>query len=468
MKRILLFFIISALLLFYSLPKSNAIGDENDKKFGVKKVVIDAGHGGHDSGCSEGKWKEKDIALSIALKFGRCIEDHYSDVKVIYTRSTDEFIELHRRAEIANENKADLFISIHCNANPSSKPYGTETYVMGVNKTAANLEVAKKENSSILFEDNYSAKYDGFDPNSTEANIIFSLYQNAYLDKSLNFASKVEKQFKEKVGRYDRGVKQAGFLVIYKTYMPSVLIETGFLSNRAEGRFLASDKGQEYLASAIFRAFKEYKAEVEGTKVPYDYVDKVLEEAKKTIKVRNDSLNPELDMGPREKQESKEDKKIDKKDNVKKDSLSVKKSSNIKEDKVLNVDKNVDIKKGEEKKSEDKKSVNENNGDKKESAIKKNYSIKQQNKIIFSVQILASIKKIPDGSKEFKDIKDINEYIEDGRYLYGVGKYKTFDAARASLKELRHKGFKEAYIIAFNNSKKISVDDAKNLTKKQK
>lgn len=457
MKRILLIFIIGVLTLFYSIPKSISLCSIIEKKFGVKKVVIDAGHGGHDGGCSEGKWKEKDIALSIALKFGRCIEDHYPDVKVIYTRSTDEFIELHRRADIANENKADLFISIHCNANPSSKPYGTETYVMGVNKTAANLEVAKKENSSILFEDNYSAKYDGFDPNSTEANIIFSLYQNAYLDKSLNFASKVEKQFKDKVGRYDRGVKQAGFLVIYKTYMPSVLIETGFLSNRAEGRFLASEKGQEYMASAIFRAFKEYKAEVEGTKVPFDYVDKVLDEAKKTIKVRNDSLNPEIGTGPREKQDAKNDKKNEKSENIKSDTTADKGILNQKEDKT-----------GGEKKSVDKKSVKDTTLGKKEGAIKKNFSIKQQSKLFFSVQILASVKKIPHSSKEFKGVSDVNEYIDEGKYLYGVGEYKTFDNAKISLKEVRKKGFNEAYIIAFNNSKRISVDDAKNLLKKQK
>ena len=211
------------------------------------------------------KAKEKDIALTIALMVGHYIEKNYPNVSVIYTRREDKFIELFQRAEIANKNKADLFISIHCNASPSANPYGVETYVMGLNKSEANLAVAKKENSSILLEDDYKRKYDGFDPNSPEAYIIFSLYQNAFLDQSLSLASKIEKQF-EKAGRFDRGVKQAGFLVLYKTTMPGMLIETGFLSNRNEEEFLLTDAGQNKIAQSIFKAFKEYKNEREGIK----------------------------------------------------------------------------------------------------------------------------------------------------------------------------------------------------------
>jgi N-acetylmuramoyl-L-alanine amidase len=259
-KRIIGCFVIANLLL---LTFFNICIAQSSK---VKTVVIDAGHGGHDPGCLGSKTKEKDIALAISLKLGAYIEKNCPDVKVIYTRKTDEFVELYRRAQIANENKADLFICIHCNSNPSKASYGTETYVMGLYKTQANLIVAQKENSSILLEDSYSNNYDGFDPSSTEAYIVFSLYQNAYMDQSLNFATLVQKHIKNKVGMLDRGVKQAGFLVLWKTAMPSVLIETGFLSNPKDEDFLASESGQDNIANSIFKAFKDYKNELEGNK----------------------------------------------------------------------------------------------------------------------------------------------------------------------------------------------------------
>jgi N-acetylmuramoyl-L-alanine amidase len=259
-KRIIACFVIANILILTSF---NICFSQNSK---VKTVVIDAGHGGHDPGCLGSKTKEKDISLAISLKLGAYIEKNCPDVKVIYTRKTDEFVELYRRAQIANENKADLFICIHCNSNPSKESYGSETYVMGLYKTQANLMVAQKENSSILLEDSYANNYDGFNPSSTEAYIVFSLYQNAYMDQSLNFASLVQKQIKNKVGMLDRGVKQAGFLVLWKTAMPSVLIETGFLSNIKDEDFLASESGQDNIAHSIFKAFKEYKNELEGNK----------------------------------------------------------------------------------------------------------------------------------------------------------------------------------------------------------
>lgn len=230
----------------------------------VTTVVIDAGHGGHDPGAVGSKSKEKDIVLAIGLKLGKLIENNFSDVKVIYTRKSDEFIELHRRAKIANENHADLFISIHCNSNKSKDAYGNKTYVMGLHRSHANLEVAKKENAAILYEDDYKNSYDGFDPNSPEANIIFSLFQNAYLDQSLDLAAKVQKHFRKNVKSLDRGVKQDGFLVLYKTTMPAILIETGFISHQKEEEYLLSEKGKNEIAHSIFDAFKEYKFKVEG------------------------------------------------------------------------------------------------------------------------------------------------------------------------------------------------------------
>ncbi len=232
----------------------------------MKTIVIDPGHGGHDSGCLGSHSKEKEVALAISLKLGKYIEENFPDVRVIYTRKTDVFVELVERAEIANRAKADLFISIHCNASTNKVAYGTETYAMGLHVSEANLNVAKRENSVILLEENYEQNYGGFDPKSTEAYIIFSLYQNVNIDKSLTLASKIQTQFEERMKKFNRGVKQAGFIVLYKTNMPAILIETGFLTNKEDEAYLSSDTGQDLVASAIYRAFREYKEELEKEK----------------------------------------------------------------------------------------------------------------------------------------------------------------------------------------------------------
>ncbi len=229
----------------------------------LNKVVIDAGHGGKDPGTVGRRTQEKYVALSVALKVGTLIQRNFRDVEVIYTRDRDRFIELHERAAIANRNQADLFISIHANANNVKTLRGAETYIMGLHRSQANLEIAKLENAAILLETDYSSKYEGFDPNSDESYITFSLYQNSNLESSSRFASEIQNQMKERVGLNDRGVRQAGFLVLYKTTMPSVLVEVGYLSNIDEENFLISEKGQDYIASAIFRAFRTYKNEVD-------------------------------------------------------------------------------------------------------------------------------------------------------------------------------------------------------------
>lgn len=300
MKRFSLFFVLFLLLLIITSAS------ESPRILQIKKVVIDAGHGGEDPGAIGKKSKEKNIALAVALKLGNQIKTNFPEIEVIYTRKTDVFIELYRRAQIANTNKADLFISIHCNSTKSAEAYGTETWVLGLNKSQANLEVAKKENGAILFEKDYASQYDGFDPNSPEGNIIFSLYQNAYLEQSLDLADLVQKQFTNKLGRHNRGVKQAGFLVLYKTTMPAALIELGFLSNPNEESFLISESGQNHLASGIFRAFKEYKASYEGGTVAIDntpdYIDNtpVIKDSisksvvKDTVIVQNNPLKKEV------------------------------------------------------------------------------------------------------------------------------------------------------------------------------
>ncbi len=230
----------------------------------IKTVVIDAGHGGKDPGAVGKHSYEKNIALAVALKTGGYIKKNFPGVKVIYTRTTDKFIPLHKRGDIANKNNADLFISIHCNANNSSKIYGTETYVLGIEeKRTKRNDVAMKENAAILFEDDAEEKYEDFNVNSPQSLILLSLYQDENLDQSLDIAGKIQKQFTQRVGRKDRSVQQAGFLVLWKTAMPSVLVELGYLSNPAEEKFLRSKEGQVFMASAIYRAFKEYKLEFE-------------------------------------------------------------------------------------------------------------------------------------------------------------------------------------------------------------
>lgn len=224
----------------------------------VKKVVIDAGHGGHDSGCVGKNSYEKDITLKLAIKVGEMIQKKYPDVTVLQTRTTDVFIPLFRRIQYANEEDADLFISIHCNFISNAKTRGTETFVMGLHRAADNLDVAKRENASILLEKNYEQNYDGFDPNSPEGHIMMSMYQNAYLDKSIEFAADIENQFVGMEVSRSRGVKQAGFAVLRRASMPAVLIEAGFLSNEVEEAFLISESGQETVSNAIFKAFANF------------------------------------------------------------------------------------------------------------------------------------------------------------------------------------------------------------------
>ncbi len=303
---ILLFFIVLAGITVYFSTPLQAV--KKDKRASVMRtVVIDPGHGGHDPGCHGSSANEKNVALAVSLKLGKLIEQHFPDVKVIFTRKTDVFVELYRRAQIANENKADLFICIHCNSGPKTA-YGAETFVMGLHKTDDNLNVAKRENAVILQEDNYERKYDGFDPNSPEANIIFSLYQNAFLDQSLYFADRLQHEFKTYANRHNRGVKQAGFLVLYKTTMPSVLIETGFLTNGEDEKFLKSELGQQKMANAILKAFNTYKHWVDGTSIKQIAIEEITEVDKpKTIVEQPQETNFENTIAIKEKVKPGED-----------------------------------------------------------------------------------------------------------------------------------------------------------------
>ena len=350
-----------------------------DKK--LKKVVIDAGHGGHDSGCHGSSAYEKHVALAVSLKLGKLIEHYFPDVEVVYTRKTDVFVELHRRAQIANENQADLFICIHCNSGPKTA-YGAETFVMGLHKTDDNLNVARRENAVILQEDNYEKKYDGFDPNSPEAHIIFSLYQNAYLFQSLFFAEKLQQQFKQNAKRHDRGVKQAGFLVLYRTTMPAVLIETGFLTNNDEEQYLKSAEGQNQMAHSILNAFQQYKAWVEG-------------------------VTDKRKLAPAEETE-----------------------------------KQAEVPKEEKTTTENRNEKSENSGT-----------------TVFRVQIHSSPAELNNNDPVFKGVKEIWFYEQDKLFKYTVGKLDKVEDAIKLQAEMKTLGFKDAFVVAFRNNKRISMSE---------
>lgn len=260
MKRIIAIFIVL-------LVTVGPVFSQKKESYRVRTVVIDPGHGGAKPGAQGKRTQEKTITLAVAKKFGKLIEDNYPDVKVIYTRTTDVDISLAERAHIANRNKADLFISIHANSHPTSTPTGVETFVMGLSESRANLEVAKKENADILLEADYksNADYSGFDPNAPETYVMLTMFQNAFIDKSLNLAQAIQTQYRQSIKTVNRGVKQAELYVLYKTTCPSVLTEIGFISNPAEEAYMISDEGQATIAVCLFNAFMTYKSTEEGT-----------------------------------------------------------------------------------------------------------------------------------------------------------------------------------------------------------
>lgn len=248
-------------LFFPALSAASSVRDGVQ----LRTVVIDAGHGGHDPGAVYGRMKEKDINLDLALRLGKRIGERYPDVKVVYTRNTDRFVELAERGNIANRNHADLFISIHVNSARSTAASGTETFVMGTDKSASNMEVCKRENSVILLEDDYSTTYEGFDPDNPESYIIFNLMQNAHFEQSIAFASLVQDQFiKNGPIRKSRGVRQAPLMVLWRTTMPSVLVEVGFLSNASDRSVMDQAANRQKMADDLFRAFASFKQDYDA------------------------------------------------------------------------------------------------------------------------------------------------------------------------------------------------------------
>lgn len=264
------------------------IGFSQNSKF---KVVIDAGHGGKDPGTSSYGVKEKDVALAVTLKVGKTLGE-YSDIEVVYTRKKDVFLELNERTKIANDADSDLFVSIHCNGVANTKPYGTETFVMGLSRSAANLEISKKENSVIYLEDNYEEKYKGFDPKNPESLIGMRILQEEYLSQSIDLAAKIENKFSKKLNRNSRGVKQTPLYVLDYSYMPSVLVELGFLSNKNESNYLKSEKGQNELSQAIADAILDYKKEFfQGNTTNSEIADTPKPETKTEVETKKTTNN---------------------------------------------------------------------------------------------------------------------------------------------------------------------------------
>jgi len=400
-------FYITGLLIFtFILLNINPLNAKNKAPKGLETIVIDAGHGGKDPGAVVGKAREKDIVLEIALKLGSFIKEKLPDVRVIYTRNTDVFVPLFERSVIANKNNADLFISIHANYCTTPSIKGTETYVLGLHRTEDNLNVAKKENSVILLEKDYSTRYEGFDPNLSESYIMFELIQNTHIDQSVAFAGILQDSFRQHAQRASRDVRQAGFLVLRETAMPGVLIETGYLSNLSEANYLMTHEGRETIAYSIFNSFKAYKEKFESR------LNLSSGETKKEPKAVIDSAPAKHPVA-----------EIKKTIHNHKDVKESKQQNTVKED------------------------------------VKQNS--KETDQITFAIQLAANPKKISLNSKTFKGIENISEIRISGYYKYYCLETKSFSKAKQNLSLIKRK-VKDSFIVAFKNGQPISLKEAMN------
>lgn len=387
------------LLLAFFLPI--ALMAQRGEK--ISTVVIDAGHGGKDTGALGAISKEKDLNLTVALLVGDYIKKNLPDVKVVYTRERDIFVGLNERAQIANRNNADVFISIHCNSTSkkNASASGAETFVLGEHKNAANLEVAKNENSAILYEEDANEQYGNFDLNSPEAYIALSLFQQEYLNQSLQLAANVQEQFTKRVGRKDRGVQQAGFLVLWKTAMPSILIELGFISNAAEERFLVSEAGQTYMASAIYRAFRDFKESYEGEN----------SSAKPIVVPVTPTEKPKVEETPVVEPEVKPEVQPEVKPEVVKP------------------------------------------------------EIKPTSSVCFKVQFASRDTKVPVTDKAFTKVPEVDVYFYNGAYRYVSGDFATKQEAVNRMEEIKRLGFSDAFVVAFINGERVTIKEAENALK---
>jgi N-acetylmuramoyl-L-alanine amidase len=432
--KFLFYLILLTNLLILGFTDRKNKDEESVPHYQIKTVVLDAGHGGHDAGCNGAMAYEKKVALGIVLKLGKYIEEKLPDVKVIYTRKTDVFVELNERAAIANRNNADIFISVHCNSARNKEAYGTETWVMGLHKNESNLEVAKRENEVILLEDDYEKKYE-YNPNNPLSHIIFSLYQNAFLDQSIGLANQVQNQFRQRAGRKDRGVKQAGFVVLYKTAMPSVLIESGFLTNRDEEKYLKSELGQDLIASAIFRAFRDYKYELEQESSELTGSPKSGELAKR-----------------KDEREKKEGEKSNAK-NIKTDSPNNDKTS--KKEEITETGEQAQLPGGDEIKEKDQ--LQKTISDEKSEKLPE---VPKSESIEFRIQIFASSRLIDKGKVPFSKLTGIyEELINEKIYRYFYGRFGNVAQTKEALTKAKKAGFSDAFIVAYKNGKRLGHEE---------
>lgn len=408
-KRILM--AVGVLLL--ALPAVSA--PEAAKRF---KLVIDAGHGGHDAGAVGAFSKEKNINLSIALAFGKLVEANCPDVTVIYTRKTDKFVPLQERADIANRAGADLFISVHTNALPGGKiAYGSETYTLGMARAAANLDVAKRENSVILYEEDYKTRYSGFDPNSAESYIIFEFIQDQYMRQSVSLARSIQRAYVRTAGRRDKGVHQAGFLVLRNTSMPSVLTEVGFISTPAEERFLNTKEGVAKMGRSIYEGFLEYRRAQGGTKAllhPYDDggAKKNSRKAERDAKRRDASADVEAETRAAESAAPPAGA-----DNI---SAQGEKTGRLTEDAPRTA----------------------------------------AGRVEYRVQLIASSRKLAKSDASFKGLAPVSYYEEGGLYKYTYGSTGDYNEALRLQREAR-KAVAGAFVVAFVDGKRVSVAEAR-------
>jgi N-acetylmuramoyl-L-alanine amidase len=389
----------------------------NSKSF---VVIIDPGHGGKDPGAVSKGVREKDVVLAIGKKLGMFINESYPDVKVIFTRNTDVFVPLIDRSKIANKNKADLFISLHANFCGTPSTRGTETFVLGLHRSDDNLEVAKKENSVILLEDDYSTTYEGFDPNLSESYIMFELTQDIYMDQSLLFADAIQHQFKSNLENPNRGVKQAGFLVLRQSSMPSVLIETGFISNSSEATYLSSETGQQTIAQSVFEAFKRFKTKKSGSNATINE-NKTVSEAQKNT------------------------------DNTVTESEKQNQAAAIKTEEMMSVSLIT------EQKSEVRSEI---------FAIETK-EIKQETKQVangntyFSIQIGANTTPVEPSAANFKGLKEVRREKTDKYYRYFIGKETTLEGITLIWQQIKLK-FPQSFIVSFVDGKRFILDQSVN------
>lgn len=386
------------LLIMMCMVAMVALAQQNTRKF---TLVIDAGHGGHDSGALGSYSKEKNINLNVALAFGRYVEQNCPDVKVIYTRKRDVFVTLHERANIANRNKADLFVSIHTNALPRGRQArGLETYTLGMHRAGDNLDVAKRENSVILIEKDYKQHYEGFDPNSSESYILFEFMQDKNMANSVELAKFVQRKVCAQAGRPNKGVKQAGFLVLRETSMPSCLIELGFITTPSEEAFLASQDNIEKIGKGIYEAFVEYRKKFDKSfTVPFKPADEGERNVEHEERQRVKPTEPDTLSNPVAPDEKKH-----------------------------------------ERVAQEEKPVKNQNTD----------------APVFKVQILTMNKKLSAGNKAFKGLTDVDCYQDNGSYKYTVGASTDYNEIYRLRKSILNK-FPEAFIIAFKNGQRTDV-----------